>query len=43
MLGRSLMSLDLADAFLLNVIGLETLLTRPAPQFTQADLDLPLW
>jgi hypothetical protein len=28
MLGRSLMSLDLADAFLLNVIGLETLLTR---------------
>ncbi|WP_088255568.1 hypothetical protein [Fimbriiglobus ruber] len=29
MLGRSLMSLDLADAFLLNVIGLETLLTKP--------------
>ena len=28
MLGRSLMSLDLADAFLLDVIGLETLLTR---------------
>ena len=27
MLGRSLMSLDLADAFLQNVIGLETLLT----------------
>jgi len=28
MLGRSLMSLDLADAFLLDVIGMETLLTR---------------
>lgn len=28
MLGRSIMSLDRADAFLLNVIGLETLLTR---------------
>jgi hypothetical protein len=28
MLGRSLMSLELADAFLLNVIGLETLLTN---------------
>lgn len=28
MFGRSLMSLDLADAFLLDVIGLETLLTR---------------
>ncbi|WP_430453409.1 hypothetical protein [Rhodopirellula europaea] len=28
MLGRSMMSLDRADAFLLNVIGLETLLTR---------------
>ena len=28
MLGRSMMSLELADAFLLNVIGLETLLTN---------------
>lgn len=28
MLGRSIMSLDRADAFLLDVIGLETLLTR---------------
>lgn len=28
MLGRSLMSLDLTDAFLLNVFGLETLLTK---------------
>jgi aspartyl-tRNA(Asn)/glutamyl-tRNA(Gln) amidotransferase subunit C len=28
MLGRSLMSLELADAFLLNVFGLETLLTN---------------
>src|SRR5690606_5762777 len=28
MLGRSMMSLDLADAFLCNIIGLETLLTR---------------
>ncbi|EMI15700.1 hypothetical protein RMSM_07380 [Rhodopirellula maiorica SM1] len=29
MLGRSIMSLDRVDAFLLDVIGLETLLTRP--------------
>lgn len=38
MLGRSLMSLDLADAFLLNVIGLETLLTRQLnPQTTRGE------
>ncbi|MHC4623589.1 MAG: hypothetical protein ACYS4W_06770 [Planctomycetota bacterium] len=29
MLGKSFISLELADAFLLDVIGLETLLTRP--------------
>lgn len=29
MLGKSFMSLQLADAFLLDIIGLETLLTRP--------------